>query len=148
MKKRTSVATRAALAGDALVALMVAAGSLVRDLDTACRQHGITHDQYNMLRILRGVYPEGHPRGEIAARLINRAPDVTRTLDRLVKRELVQRGWHAKNRRLSIATIADKGLALLAQVDQLILREHARYTEGFTDDDLVALRRLCQRMTP
>jgi DNA-binding MarR family transcriptional regulator len=148
MKPSGSAPARAALVGEALVAMMVAAGSLVRDLDAACQQHGITHDQYNILRILRGVYPGGHPRGEIAARLISRAPDVTRTLDRLVQRDLVRRGWHPKNRRLSMATITDKGLALLAEVDQLILREHARYTEGVTIDELTGLRRVCQRMTP
>jgi DNA-binding MarR family transcriptional regulator len=148
MKKQTVNPVRATLAGDALVSLMIAAGSLVRDLDAACQQHGITHDQYNVLRILRGVYPDGHPRGEISARLISRAPDVTRMLDRLVNRELVQRGWHPTNRRLSIATITEKGLALLREVDQLILREHARYTEGVSDEDLAVLRRLCQRMTP
>jgi len=139
---------RAALAGEALVALMVAAGSLVRDLDVACQQHGITHDQYNVLRILRGVYPHGHPRGEISARLISRAPDVTRMLDRLVQRGYVRREWDSTNRRLSIATISDKGLALLAEVDQLIVREHARYTDDLTDDDLRTLRRLCLRLAP
>lgn len=139
---------RAALAGEALVAMMVAAGALVRDLDAACQQHGLTHDQYNVLRILRGVYPVGHPRGEIAARLISRAPDVTRMLDRLVAKGFVARGWDTKNRRLSIATITTNGLALLAEIDQLIVREHARYTHGLTDEDLVSLRRLCQRITP
>ena len=128
--------------------MMVAAGALVRDLDAACQQHGLTHDQYNVLRILRGVYPAGHPRGEIAARLINRAPDVTRMLDRLVAKGFVERGWDANNRRLSIATITTRGLALLAEIDQLIVREHARYTDGLTDEDLVSLRRLCQRITP
>jgi DNA-binding MarR family transcriptional regulator len=128
--------------------MMVAAGALVRDLDAACQQHGLTHDQYNVLRILRGVYPAGHPRGEIAARLISRAPDVTRMLDRLVSKGLVERGWDPKNRRLSIATVTAKGLALLAAIDQLIVREHARYTDGLADGDLVALRRLCQRITP
>jgi DNA-binding MarR family transcriptional regulator len=145
--KRTTT-SRAAAAGDALVALMVAAGSLVRDLDSACQEHGITHDQYNVLRILRGVYPSGHPRGEIAARLISRAPDVTRMLDRLVTRGWVERGWDPDNRRLSIATITRKGLELLGNVDQLIAREHARYTHALTDGDLATLRRLCQRLVP
>lgn len=147
MTKRTLPA-RTALAGDALVALMVAAGALGRDLDAACQQHGLTHDQYNVLRILRGVYPAGHPRGEISARLISRAPDVTRMLDRLVARGWVARGWDPKNRRLSIASITPRGLALLVDVDRLIVAEQARYTDGMTDDDLAALRRLCQRVTP
>ena len=147
IQKRTLPA-RAAQASEALVALMVAAGSLVRDLDGACQQHGLTHEQYNVMRILRGVYPAGHPRGEISARLISRAPDVTRMLDRLIAKGLVDRGWDPKNRRLSIATITRKGLALLADVDQLVMREQARYTEGMTDEELASLRRLCQRVTP
>jgi len=147
MSKRT-VPARAALAGEALVALMAASGHLVADLDLACEHHGLTHDQYNVLRILRGVYPAGHPRGEIAARLLNRAPDVTRMLDRMIKKGLVERGWDPANRRLSIATITTKGLSLLGEVDHEILREHARYTAGMTDEDLTALRRLCQRVTP
>jgi DNA-binding MarR family transcriptional regulator len=147
-RARDTKPVRTAAAGEALVAMMVAAGSLIRDLDAACQRHGITHDQYNVLRILRGVYPQGHPRGEISARLISRAPDVTRMLDRLVSRGLVQRSWDDKNRRLSIATITEKGLALLADVDQLIVREHARYTAGLTDDELALLRRVCQRMMP
>ena len=139
---------RAVLESDALVALMIAAGSLLRDLDAACQEHGITHDQYNVLRILRGVYPEGHPRGEIAARLINRAPDVTRMLDRLVARELVERGWDPTNRRLSIAKITRKGLSLLGGVDQAVQREQARYTREVGDQELAALRKVCQKLIP
>jgi DNA-binding MarR family transcriptional regulator len=60
----------------------------------------------------------------------------------------VRRGWDPRNRRLSIATITDKGLALLAEIDHLILGEQARYTNGVTDEELGTLRRLCQRMTP
>ena len=146
--KTREPAARMSLAGEALVAMMTAAGSLLRDLDAACRTQGITHDQYNVLRILRGVHPEGHPRGEISARLISRAPDVTRMLDRLERRGLVRRGWHPKNRRLSMATITDEGLALLAQVDVLIGREHARHTRGLSRAELAGLRRVCQRMLP
>jgi len=147
MKRQVKSDPRAALTGEALVALMRAAGRLASDLDVACREHGITHDQYNLLRILRGVHPAGHPRGEIAARLINRAPDVTRMLDRLVSRGLVRRGWHAQNRRLSIATITSDGLALLAEVDQSVAREHARHASRLSEADLKTLRRVCQVMT-
>jgi DNA-binding MarR family transcriptional regulator len=137
---------RAALSSEALVPLMAAAGHLTRDLDAACQEHGITHDQYNVLRILRGVHPDGHPRGVISDRMISRAPDVTRMIDRLERNKLVSRGWDPSNRRLSIATITEEGLSLLKQVDRAVQALQARYTKGFSKSDLQTLRRLCRTL--
>ncbi len=148
MKTARSAPDRPALAESALVALMGAAGTLVRDLETACQAHGITHDQYNVLRILRGAQPDGHPRGEIASRLLSRAPDVTRMLDRLVKRGLVARAWHPTNRRLSMASITRPGLALLRDVDRAIEHEHAKHSVRLSPAELVSLDRLCAKVGP
>jgi DNA-binding MarR family transcriptional regulator len=137
---------RTSLSSEALVALMVAAGHLAQDLDAACQEHGITHDQYNVLRILRGIHPDGHPRGVISERMISRAPDVTRMLDRLERGGLVKRGWDPANRRLSIATITEDGLALLRRVDRLIEAVQDRYTKGLSKSDLQTLRRLCRTL--
>jgi DNA-binding MarR family transcriptional regulator len=135
------------LVSDAVVALMSAGAHITRDLNAVCEDHGITHDQYNVLRILRGVHPEGHPRVEIASRLISRAPDVTRMLDRLERRGLVRRGWHPTNRRLSMASITRNGLALLDKVDVHIEQAQARFTEGTSVTDLQHLRRICRGLT-
>jgi len=132
---------------EAVVALMSAAAHITRDLNVVCEKHGITHDQYNVLRILRGVHPEGHPRVEIASRLISRAPDVTRMLDRLERRGLVRRGWHPGNRRLSIASVTRNGLALLEEVDVEIAEVQARFTEAVSTSDLQQLRRICRGLT-
>src|SRR5215204_1880034 len=101
-------------------------------MNDVCREHGVTHDQYNILRILRGVHPTGHPRCEIAKRLISRAPDVTRLLDRLVRQGLVERGWAPDNRRHSIATITPVGLALLEKIDPQIDARLGRVAPGRT----------------
>ncbi len=87
----------------AMVSLLVTAGHLARALEEVCAAHGITHDQYNVLRILRGVHPEGHPRYAIAERLIDRSPDVTRLLDRLEREGFVGRSRSDEDRRLSIS---------------------------------------------
>ena len=79
------------LADEAVVSLLVAADQFERAAAPVWERHGITADQYNVLRILRGVYPAGHPRNEVARRMIHRAPDVTRMLDRLVRQGLVRR---------------------------------------------------------
>src|SRR5271157_3266400 len=71
---------------EALLSLAVAAGTLNDMVDAVCEKHGLTRPQYNVLRILRGVHPEGHSRCEVAQRMVERAPDVTRLVDRLQAR--------------------------------------------------------------
>lgn len=130
----------------AMLSLLVVAAQLNQQLEEICRARGITHDQYNVLRILRGAGPVGHPRGEIARRLIRRAPDVTRLLDRLVRAGLVERGWAPENRRLSIARITSRGLDVLAAIDPELdaLRDQA--VAGLPDAEVEAFARTCERM--
>lgn len=134
------------LADEALVSLLVAAGQLTQRLNDLCRRHGITHDQYNILRILRGAHPEGQPRFEIARRLVSRAPDVTRLIDRLERQGLVTRGWAPENRRHSIARITPAGLDLLATIDPELDVLQRETVDGIPDDQLEALIRTCDRM--
>lgn len=131
---------------EAVVSLLAAGGRVLQRINDLLREHGITHDQYNILRILRGVHPAGHPRFAIAERLVSRAPDVTRLLDRLVRQGLVARGWSPENRRHSIATITDAGLALLATVDPSLHALQRHLTAGLADDELAAFVRVCDRM--
>jgi DNA-binding MarR family transcriptional regulator len=130
-------------AQQAMVALLRAAGHLQRELGDACGTHGITSDQYNVLRILRGA-PDGLPRYEIGARMINRAPDVTRILDRLDSRGLVGRARAADDRRLSLTRITRAGLALLDRLDPEVLTVHERFAGGLTAADRKELARLCE----
>ena len=101
----------------AFIGLLVNAEHVWQQLEELCAGYSITHTQYNVLRILRGVHPDGHPRFEIANRLIARAPDVTRLLDRLDRQGLIERTWRPDNRRQSIARITKKGLDLLDELE-------------------------------
>jgi DNA-binding MarR family transcriptional regulator len=76
-------------------------------------KYGLTMPQYNVLRILNGVYPDGHPRCDIITRMIEPAPDVTRIIDRLMKDKLVERFNSQTDKRLSMTRITEKGIALL-----------------------------------
>ena len=131
---------------EAVVGLLVAGGRVLQRLNDLLKEHGLTHDQYNILRILRGVHPGGHPRYAVAERLVSRAPDVTRLLDRLERQGLVQRGWSPENRRHSIATITDAGLALLATVDPALHALQREMTAGLSDAELLAFARTCARL--
>jgi DNA-binding MarR family transcriptional regulator len=130
----------------AIVALLVAAAAVLQRMNDVLREHGITHDQYNVLRILRGAQPDGHPRGEIGRRMMSRAPDVTRLLDRLERQGLIARGWAPENRRLSMARITPAGLALLEAADPEVLALQMEATRGLTMEQLATIAAACDRI--
>jgi DNA-binding MarR family transcriptional regulator len=136
------------LADEAVVSLMVAAEHLDQAVAPIWERHRVTTDQYNVLRILRGVYPGGHPRNEVARRMIHRAPDVTRMLDRLVRRGVVARVRNADDRRESIATITKAGLALLDRIDPEVLAVQKAVTAALPEHKLRQLVRLCDALVP
>jgi len=148
LKERVRQASFASAAEEASVALLVASGHLLRRLEDICAAQGITHDQYNVLRILRGAYPDGYPRYEIGNRLIDRSPDVTRLLDRLSQRGLVRRYRADGDRRLSLARITDRGLALLERMDVPIAAAHAEFAAPLTEPAQRQLAALCGRLIP
>ena len=131
---------------EVVVSVLVAADHLDDRLSTVIAAHGITADQYNVLRILRGVYPEGHPRHEIARRLIRRAPDVTRMLDRLVRRKLITRVRDPRDGRLSVAKITSAGIAVLKRIDPEVEQVQQQATAMLTPAERKELVRLCERL--
>ncbi|MGE3819621.1 MAG: MarR family winged helix-turn-helix transcriptional regulator [Isosphaeraceae bacterium] len=81
------------------------------------KAHGLSDPSYNVLRILRG---EGAPLPclEIAGRMVTRLPDVTRLIDRLESKGLVQRSRTEEDRRVVLIAITAAGLTLLASLDE------------------------------
>lgn len=78
----------------------------------------LTPVQYNVLRILRGSLETGLLCGEISERLVTKDSDITRLLDRLENQGLVIRERHARDRRAVISRITEKGLEVLAELDE------------------------------
>lgn len=106
------------------------------------KPHGITHTQYNVLRILRGAGAGGLCRNEVRDRMIARVPDATRLLDRLEDMALLERRRDAEDRRFVTARLTDRGRALLAALDEPVLALHARQLEPLDRagvDTLIAL---------
>ena len=78
---------------------------------------GLTNSQYNALRILRGSHPTRLTCSDIGQRMIARDPDVTRVVDRLTARGLVERLRSSRDRRVVEVGITQAGLALLEDLD-------------------------------
>lgn len=91
-------------------------------LQQLLKTHGLSQTQYNVLRILRGAGEDGIPCGEIAGRMLTHDPDVTRLLDRLVRRRLARRVRTTQDRRVILARITPTGMHLLAHMDPLVGR--------------------------
>jgi DNA-binding MarR family transcriptional regulator len=133
-------------ADEAVVSVLVAADYLEQTLGDVISRHGITSEQYNVLRILRGAHPEGHARHEIARRMIRRAPDVTRILDRLARRKLITRTRGTDDARLSIARITQTGLALLRRIDPEVEEMQRSLVSALNAGERRELARLCDRI--
>ncbi len=143
LSRRLKQAEFASPAQEALLSVMVAAATLNELMEWVCAQHNITHAQYNVLRILRGVYPEGHPRCEIACRMLDRASDITRLVDRLEARRLVKRARGSEDQRQTVTYITAKGIKLLDRMRPKIDAEVTGALSKLSDQECRELSRLC-----
>ena len=131
-------------AQEAMLNLFVAAAHVRRRVEQVCQQYDLQFSHHNVLRILRGVHPDGHPRCEIIERMLDPSPDVTRLMDKLVDRGLVRRSKSPEDRRMTIHTITEEGLDLLDDVDPEIRAVQEWFDGRVSDRDLQHLSRICE----
>jgi DNA-binding MarR family transcriptional regulator len=130
-------------AQEALLSIIAAANTVNEIMDQVCEEQGITRAQYNVLRILRGVHPLGHARCEIACRMLDRAPDITRLVDRLQARRLVKRSRGSEDQRQAVTFITAKGMKLLDAMAPIIDAKIGSILGSLSDQDCHELSRLC-----
>jgi DNA-binding MarR family transcriptional regulator len=145
LKKRLKQSKFQTSLQEALLNVMVASGFVHEFTEKICSPFGITGVQYNLLRILRGVYPEGHPRWEIAERMIERAPDVTRLIDRMEAQGLVERVPSKVDRRQSVTKITKKGLDVVSKIP-LEKEVQKFFGKRITGQDKQELIRICEKI--
>ncbi len=115
---------------EAVVGLLRTTDLLRRVLASVVEPARITLQQYNVLRILRGTGPEGLPTLEIAGRMIEQAPGITRLLDRLEAKRLVRRHRCPRDRRRVLCTITPAGGILLTELDRPVADASAAFCRG------------------
>ncbi len=107
---------------EAGIALLRTADLVRRRVARVVEPQGITVQQYNVLRILRGAGKETLPTLEIARRMIERTPGITRLMDRLEAKHLVHRDRCPTDRRQVLCRISAEGLKLLEKLDEPVAR--------------------------
>jgi MarR family transcriptional regulator, organic hydroperoxide resistance regulator len=131
-------------AQEAVVALMRTTDVVRRQLARVVEPHGITLQQYNVLRILRGGGPDGVPTLDVAARMIEETPGITRLLDRLDAKRLVKRERCPHDRRQHLCWITADGQALLQTLDGPLLAAAEACMKGLSARDRLGLVRLLE----
>lgn len=102
----------------------------------------LTAQQYNVLRLLRAEQPDGLPTLTLANRLVSRAPDITRMIDRLEQRGLARRERLAENRRVVHVHLTDAGIALLDRLAKPLQDCHQRQLGHLSPSQLQQLNEL------
>lgn len=112
------------------IALLRGADRVRQRFTAVLKPEGLSLQQYNVLRILRGAGEPGLPALQVAHRLIERHPGITRLIDGLERRGLLRRERCPVDRRVIHNRITPAGLELLARLDEPI--DHA-------DDDVLSM---------
>ena len=131
---------------EALVALLRTTDRVKRHMAGVLAGQNVTMQQYNVLRILRGARPNGLPTMEIRERMLEVAPGITRLVDRLDKRELVERCPLAADRRCVVCRITDSGLDLLANLDGEVALRDAEALRSLTQAEVQTLINLLDQI--
>ncbi len=131
---------------EALLNVIVTSAWLTGELGSTMAPYGVTLAQYNVLRILRGSHPKTLTCSDIGERLLDRTPDVTRLLNRLQRSGLIHRERAAHDRRVVEVGITEKGLTLLAEMEDDIEAMERRLTEHLSAEEHAHLNHLLERL--
>ena len=130
---------------EAMLALMRTTDLLENRMARLLREFGLTLTQYNVLRILRG---EGKPMPclEVAERMIQVAPAITRVVDQLLNLKLITKTQSEEDRRVFEIELTPAAAKLLRTMDQPVLDLHASLLVGAKKSDLLSLIRTLEEV--
>ena len=104
-------------------------------LSPVFKEHGITEEQFNVMRILKGKHPEAMCVRDIASRMLEKNSNVPRIIDRLVAKKLVKRATSKEDKRETLISLTDKGIENLDIVSKEVEK---RTTEIINIDETEA----------
>ena len=133
-------------AHEAILALNRTTDLLRQKIAGVVEPHGISPQQYNVLRILRGAGKAGMPTLDIADRMVEKAPGITRLLDRLESKHLVRRRRCSEDRRQVLCWITEAGLKLLAELDEPVAEMGPRLLRPLNGSEIGALIEMLARI--
>lgn len=129
----------------AVVNIMFTSGWVYNQFREIFKSYQLTHQQYNVLRILRGRHPEALNPSDIKAVMLDKNPDLTRLCDRLCEMGYIDREIDAVNKRKMNIKINEKGLEILKEIDPKM--EHFNNSRfDLTEDEAEQLSALLDKV--
>lgn len=128
---------------EAMLGIMRTSDLLENRLARLLREHGLTPSQYNAMRIMRG---EGEPMPclEVAGRMIQVAPAITRVVDQLVDRGLIEKQQSGQDRRVFLVGLTSAGTRVLKKLDAPIQALHQSLLGHVSNSDLKTLNKILE----
>lgn len=129
----------------AIINLLYTYGWAIEKIKQVLAKEGITHQQYNILRILRGAHPEPLSTLRIRERMLDKMSDTSRIVDRLIVKDLVKKSTCPKDKRLVDVVITEKGRELLQSLDAQA-EEMDRIMHGISESEAEVLSGLLDKL--
>jgi DNA-binding MarR family transcriptional regulator len=131
---------------EAILAIQRTADQLGRKFTEIIEPHGISAQQYNVLRILRGAGEAGLPTLDIADRMIEKTPGITRLVDKLEAKSFLRRKRCSHDRRQVFCCITERGLKLLAELDEPVTKAAPHLLASLSAKEVESLIRTLQQI--
>ncbi|MBA3829804.1 MAG: winged helix DNA-binding protein [Taibaiella sp.] len=129
----------------AMINLMYTAYWAKSHVSTVLKDNGLTAEQFNVLRILKGKHPEPMCVRDIASRMIEKSSNVPRIIDRLVEKKLAKRTVSKEDKRETLITLTDKGMQQTITATTLT-DEITNSIIGVTNEEAAQLNELLEKI--
>ncbi len=129
-----------------MVNLMYTSNWISTNQTQLLKPSGLTPQQYNVLRILRGQYPNPVKVSDITERMLDKMSNASRLVDKLVIKKLVLRTECPSDRRAVDVVITKKGMELLSKIDVLMDELSENQRQKLTEEEAIHLSQLLDRL--
>ncbi|CAN5550397.1 MarR family transcriptional regulator [soil metagenome] len=110
------------------------------------KEFGLSPQQFNVLRILRGQHPEPATVNLISIRMLDKSSNASRLVDKLIIKELVERKTCPNDRRAVDILITKKGLEALLKLDSVIKEFHKKLSKNISAEEAKLLNELLNKI--
>ncbi|MCZ8170044.1 MAG: MarR family winged helix-turn-helix transcriptional regulator [Flavobacterium sp.] len=125
--------------------LMVTQNVVAEKFYEVLKPYDLSGEQYNVLRILRGQKGKPANMCVIQERMVTKNSNTTRLIDKLLLKDLVTRNVCPDNRRKMEVLITDKGLALLEELEPIVLAHEQLFAQNLNQEEIIQLNDLLEK---